>query len=66
MDPNATLDRLTIIDADLMTLLSGWEPGEDADTDALIGELTEERIELFDALDVWLSTGGFLPDRWVR
>lgn len=49
MDPNATLARLRIL-AGNVSFLTLTE--------------TEEMAELFDALDTWMSKGGFLPAAW--
>lgn len=53
MDPNAALANARAITT---AILSGW--------------LTEdggyELAEAFDALDQWLTKGGFLPSAWAR
>lgn len=49
MDPNATLARLRELAAD-GTHLTMTE--------------TEEMAELFEALDAWMSKGGFMPSDW--
>jgi hypothetical protein len=58
MDPDAALDELL----GLVDLMSGL-------TDAGIGERIDHReilrmTELVEALDSWLTAGGFLPRRW--
>lgn len=37
----------------------------DADADASHSALADELAEAFEALDGWLSRGGFLPDSWT-
>ena len=51
MDPNATLKRIRQIIAE----------GDDGSE-----SLTEELPELVEALDEWLSKGGFLPLEWAK
>ena len=51
MDPNATLKEL-------LYLLNNPTP-DDYDC-----EDYTRFLELFEALDEWLSSGGFLPDNW--
>lgn len=51
MDPNETLRRLRALNE---TYAKGGE------VDA------EEVLELFEALDLWISTGGFLPESWKQ
>lgn len=53
MDPNVTLERIRNI---LST------PYQDSDGDDLFSEL----CDLIEALDTWLSAGGFLPIAWER
>lgn len=52
MDPNATLEELR-------RLIEGTKSAE-RDT------LAEEIADRFEALDQWLSNGGFLPDAWNK
>jgi hypothetical protein len=52
MDPNEALQRLRQLLA---------QPAE------LITELDVQHVrDLFDALDEWLASGGFLPAEWER
>jgi hypothetical protein len=51
MDPNATLDSIRELVAKSVN-----KPLDEADSDTL--------AELVDALDSWLSRGGFLPTEW--
>lgn len=53
MDPNANLTRQREIVARIVE-------GESQDGDL------EELADLAEALDEWLSKGGFLPARWQR
>jgi hypothetical protein len=54
MDPNAVLARLR-------ALFRGLDDGSSYD-DALA--TIEEAQQSFEALDGWLSKGGFLPEAW--
>jgi hypothetical protein len=54
MDPNEALEQLRQLSAQPSELL--------LDDGVSIRRL----IELFDGLDVWLSSGGFLPAAWER
>lgn len=51
MDPNDTLNHLREV-------VKWWNEG-DADASDL-----ERAVESFEALDEWISRGGFLPDAW--
>jgi len=51
MDPNANLAELT-------DLLGDWVAGHDVDTD--------RALQLMDALNDWMVSGGFLPTEWMR
>lgn len=57
MDPNATLAALRAL-AD--GVLNHTEDGENLTSVAV------DLAEHFDALDEWLSRGGFLPAAWSR
>jgi len=59
MDPNATLELIREACADALALL---DTGEGPDAVELLGRLAES----VDALDSWLSRGGFLPGAWSR
>jgi hypothetical protein len=54
MDPNATLREIRELLADPVPADSG-----------LWGSRLERLAELVEALDGWLSKGGFLPDGWT-
>lgn len=56
MDPNATLARIRELTASLLD--SDADPG----TAASIGDQLAEHVQ---ALDEWLSKGGFLPRAWT-
>jgi hypothetical protein len=63
MDPNATLAMIRQAISDLA--------GDSDDTShpnyaELIEMDTEQIIDLFTALDGWLSSGGFLPSDWGK
>ena len=53
MDPNATLAELRLAATGYWTV-----PPDDVEAAAL------HVVELFEALDEWLSKGGFLPTVW--
>ncbi len=53
MDPNETLDRIRDITTNMMA-----GEASDADVDLL--------PELVEALDQWITRGGFLPRDWQR
>lgn len=76
MDPNATLEEIRRLVADLRVLIDDQdelgEAGEDG-TLALgetwlleIAEKGDRLIELVQAMDDWLRKGGFLPTAWQR
>lgn len=56
MDPNATLARIYALMADVR------QPDVDVDRLEAAGEL----VDALEALDQWLSRGGFLPTAWAR
>lgn len=56
MDPNATLEELRQLSAQLNGDIEG---GNDS-----MSEDYEKFVSLFDALDVWLTQKGFKPDDW--
>lgn len=55
MDPNATLETLRQLCADV-------ENGITTDPEQLVGEF----FDAVTALDEWLARGGFLPSDWER
>ncbi len=60
MDPDANLRELR----DLAARGAAYYEGEDVDCDSW-GDMSAYRlIELIQALDEWLSKGGFLPRTW--
>jgi hypothetical protein len=60
MDPNAALTRLRA----LMTELEHSLPGPDVLRTTPVEDGAAEVIEQWEALDAWLSKGGFLPQAW--
>lgn len=58
MDPNAALAELRAIVKDSHEV--------EGDYDVHTVNRGERAIELFEALDGWLSNGGFLPTDWQR
>lgn len=59
MDPNITLHELRELTARALAArdLLGGEPGP-------VERMLHEVAEKFDALDGWMSKGGFAPDAW--
>ncbi len=60
MDPDATLARLRALMAELEHLL----PGPDILRTTHVEDTAAEVVEAWDALDGWLSKGGFAPSAW--
>jgi hypothetical protein len=61
MDPNACLAKLRE--------LSKAQVKDDEDSEGYLvrsGMRSEEMADLLEALDQWLSKGGFLPEDWQR
>lgn len=58
MDPNATLKRIRGI----VAVMNDPDTRPHVDIEQALTEL----CELNDALDQWLSKGGFLPSEWER
>ena len=58
MDPDAALDELLGL-VNLMTRLADAGISEQIDRDRIL-----RMTELMEALDSWLTAGGFLPLRW--
>lgn len=56
MDPNEALKRMRELAREAMAAESGGEPAD-------LGRMSE-LAEQFQALDSWLTNGGFLPDGW--
>ncbi len=66
MDPNANLDEQILLAARLQQL--GEVQGRRSLTEAEEVELwdsSQRLAELVEALDHWLTGGGFLPQRWT-
>ncbi len=59
MDPDKALLELR---AAFPILHNNWQPGENVDHDAIV----ETALAAAEALDDWLSKGGFLPIVWHR
>ena len=57
MDPNATLSRLRELSAEIT---KAFHAGDNAT------DMGAEMADLFDALDQWITRGGFLPTDWNR
>lgn len=65
MDPNEALKNARAALAALRTRLDdGEEPT--SDTDAEVADHAGDLADAFEALDGWLSKGGFLPAAWQR
>jgi len=56
MDPNETL-------RDIRELVTAWH---EADLHSVEREVSEDLVGRIDALDAWLTSGGFLPEAWNR
>jgi hypothetical protein len=57
MDPNAALENARV------AILSLAEPTDDDDE---AWDMVQQLTDAFEALDGWLTKGGFLPDAWQR
>lgn len=55
MDPNAALNKLRV------SLDAYWKAEADSDEDAIVLDI----IEAAEALDEWMSRGGFAPTDWT-
>jgi hypothetical protein len=58
MDPNATLDRIR----ELVASINKNDGLDEDDFQSMASELAE----YVEALDEWISKGGFLPTAWQR
>jgi hypothetical protein len=58
LDPNANLEELRSLTASLLEQIDNEEPIDQDDAARV--------LELFEALDGWISRGGFLPRAWKR
>lgn len=63
MDINVTVAEMRKLSADM----HAWQDGdEDPDEPGEYYRIASEMVEYFDAMDGWLSKGGFAPDAWTR
>jgi len=60
MDPNANIKELLSLAASIR------KDYEDEDGNGVDQDDANRLAELIEALDGWLSKGGFLPGRWAR
>lgn len=58
MDPDAALDELLTLLDRMQTLAGMHLPPR------VIAQDTRRILEILDALDKWLTSGGLLPQRW--
>lgn len=67
MDPNETLNKIRLGVAQALQLADEYEADDDPptheDAEAYIGML-DELAQQFQALDDWLTRGGFPPEAW--
>ena len=61
MDPNTNLQQQRRLAAEILRLRDARKPDE-----FRICNLADELSELVQALDGWISRGGFLPDAWQQ
>lgn len=61
MDPNETLRRLR----ELLSTRQNLDD-DDQDNDQELIRVGDDIAELVEALDTWLTKGGFLPAAWTR
>jgi len=76
MDPNATLEEIRRLVADLRVLIDDQDALGEADEDGTlalgetwlleIAEKGDRLVELVRAMDDWLTQRGFLPTAWAR
>lgn len=72
MDPNATLAQIRKLLAEIEEENKEYwsDPANDADPDACashydtVSDLRGDIADCVEALDGWLTKGGFLPDDW--
>ena len=57
MDPNATLHYMRQLSEAIQAAVDSGEPIDDGDATGL--------ADMVQAMDGWLSSGGFLPKGWV-
>jgi hypothetical protein len=62
MDPNATLEQLR----QAVQRYRDWQDNGDVDSALEAVQAGEDMADLFDALDGWMGSGGFLPAAWAR
>jgi len=63
MDPNANIEEQLRITAELQTLANSPGPLTPEQADH-VAQRVFRLAELIEALDFWLTGGGFLPERW--
>lgn len=69
MDPNANLARQRQLRdeyRDLIDRIEDDSEGGDDDTDEQQRALLRDLVDLTEALDEWMSRGGFAPSGWRR
>jgi hypothetical protein len=65
MDPDANLNEQLLLAARLRLIaMTRQRRNLTADEDAEVYESADRLAELVEALNRWLSVGGFLPSRW--
>ena len=66
MDPNEALRQLRALAAKVITSVDAYEGLDEADEEELeeMALAGESLASQFQALDEWLSKGGFLPADW--
>jgi len=62
MDPNATLDRIRVLTADLIDF--ALDEPEPTPPTCTVPTHIVELADLVDALDAWLTYGGLKPAAW--
>ena len=66
MDPNANIAEQLDLAAEILADIDRADPEEDIDAlDAVLAN-AEKLAQLVLALNQWIATGGFLPERWAR
>lgn len=66
MDPNANLDQQLALTKELLRLLDG--DAQNVANLAVFDRITQlagDLAERVEALDHWITGGGFLPERWT-
>lgn len=65
MDPNANLDEQLRLVEEIQAMQDAGGPSGEVEIGALT-ENAERLAELVEALDHWITGGGFLPSRWAE